>query len=35
MMVDLQAIVDVDPAELGVTEQVYYPVLARILKNCR
>ena len=33
MMVDLDAIVDVDPAELGVTEQVYYPVLATILEE--
>ena len=32
-MVDLDAIVDVDPAELGVTEQVYYPVLATILEE--
>ena len=30
MMVDLQAVVDIDPAEVGVTEQVYYPVLAGI-----
>lgn len=28
MMVDLDAVVDVDPEEVGVTEQVYYPVLA-------
>ena len=33
MMVDLDAIVDIDPAELGVTEQVYYPVLATILEE--
>ena len=33
MMIDLDAIVDVDPAELGVTEQVYYPVLATILEE--
>ena len=33
MMVDLQAIVDVDPKEVGVTEQVYYPVLAGILEE--
>ena len=26
MMVDLQAVVDIDPKEVGVTEQVYYPV---------
>ncbi len=31
MMVDLQAVVDIDPAEVGVTEQVYYPVLAGII----
>ncbi len=34
MMVDLSAYVDVDPQELGVTEAVYYPVLAEILKEC-
>ena len=28
MMVDLSAIVDVDPKEVGVTEAVFYPVLA-------
>ncbi len=33
MMVDLQAIVDVDPEEIGVTEAVFYPVLADILEN--
>ena len=33
MMVDLQAIVDIDPKEVGVTEQVYYPVLAGILEE--
>ena len=33
MMVDLDAIVDIDPAELGVTGQVYYPVLATILEE--
>ena len=33
MMVDLQAVVDIDPAEVGVTEQVYYPVLARIIEE--
>lgn len=33
MMVDLSAIVDVDPAELGVTELVYYPVLEGILQE--
>ena len=33
MMVDLQAVVDIDPEEVGVTEQVYYPVLARLLEE--
>ena len=33
MMVDLDAVVDVDPEEVGVTEQVYYPVLAEILEE--
>ncbi len=33
MMVDLQAVVDIDPAEVGVTEQVYYPVLEKILEE--
>ena len=33
MMVDLDAIVDIDPKEVGVTEQVYYPVLAGILEE--
>ena len=33
MMVDLDAVVDVDPKEVGVTEQVYYPVLAGILEE--
>ena len=33
MMVDLQAIVDIDPKEVGVTEQVYYPVLAGIIEE--
>ena len=33
MMVKLDAIVDVDPAEVGVTELVYYPVLAELLRN--
>ena len=33
MMVDLQAVVDIDPAEVGVTEQVYYPVLAGIIEE--
>ena len=33
MMVDLDAVVDVEPEEVGVTEQVYYPVLAGILEE--
>ena len=33
MMLDLQAVVDIDPAEVGVTEQVYYPVLAGIIEE--
>ena len=33
MMVDLQAVVDIDPADVGVTEQVYYPVLAGIIEE--
>ncbi len=33
MMVDLAAIVDIDPKEVGVTEQVYYPILAGILEE--
>jgi DNA-directed RNA polymerase subunit beta len=31
MMVDITAFVDVDPKELGVTEDVYYPLLQKIL----
>ena len=33
MMVDLDAIVDIDPKEVGVTELVYYPVLAGLLEE--
>ena len=33
MMVDLTSIVDVNPEEVGVTELVYYPVLAGILEE--
>ncbi|MDD3218730.1 MAG: DNA-directed RNA polymerase subunit beta [Lachnospiraceae bacterium] len=33
MMVDLTHYVDVDPKEVGVTELVYYPVLAKILEE--
>ena len=32
-MVDITSIVDVDPKEVGVTELVYYPVLAGILEE--
>ena len=32
-MVDLQAVVDIDPTEVGVTEQVYYPVLEGLLEE--
>ena len=31
MMVDLRRYVDCDPEELGITEEVYYPVLEKIL----
>ena len=31
MMVDLTGFVDIDPKEVGVTEDVYYPVLKQIL----
>ena len=33
MMVALDAIVDIDPKEVGVTEAVYYPVLAELLEE--
>ena len=33
MMVDLRAYVDCDPKELGITELVYYPALAKILEE--
>ena len=33
MMVDLQAVVDIDPKEVGVTEQVFYPVLKGIIEE--
>ncbi len=33
MMVDLDAYVDVDPAELGITEMVYYPVLKQMMEE--
>jgi len=33
MMVDLDAVVDIDPAEVGVTEAVFYPLLAELLES--
>ena len=33
MMVKLDAVVDIDPAEVGVTEAVFYPLLAELLEN--
>ena len=33
MMVDLKAVVDIDPAEVGVKELVYYPLLADLLEK--
>ncbi len=33
MMVDLRAVVEIDPQEVGVTEQVYYPVLSGIIEE--
>ncbi len=33
MMVDLASVVDIDPKEVGVTELVYYPVLAGLLEE--
>ena len=33
MMVDFQAVTDIDHEEVGVTEQVYYPVLAGIIEE--
>ena len=33
MMVDLASVVDIDPKEAGVTELVYYPVLAGLLEE--
>ncbi|HBA64013.1 MAG TPA: DNA-directed RNA polymerase subunit beta [Lachnospiraceae bacterium] len=33
MAVDLDKIIDIDPKEVGVTEKVYYPVLAQILEE--
>ena len=33
LMVDITKWVDVDPAEVGVTEKVYYPVLAELMEQ--
>ena len=33
MMVELDSIVDIDPKEVGVTEAVFYPVLAELLES--
>ncbi len=33
MMVDLEAVCGIDPEEVGVTELVYYPVLAELLEE--
>ena len=33
LMVDLKTVVDIDPAEVGVTELVYYPALANLLEE--
>ncbi|MCC8081101.1 MAG: DNA-directed RNA polymerase subunit beta [Lachnospiraceae bacterium] len=33
LMVDITSFVDVDPKEVGVTELVYYPILAQILEE--
>ena len=33
LMVDLKSVVDIDPEEVGVTELVYYPVLANLLEE--
>ena len=33
MMVDITNFVDCDPKELGITEKVYYPVLAQIIEE--
>ena len=33
MLVDFQAVTDIDPEDVGVTEQVYYPVLAGIIEE--
>ena len=33
MMVDLRHYVDCDPKELGITELVYYPILAQLMEE--
>ena len=33
MMVDIRTYVDCEPKELGITELVYYPVLAQLLEE--
>ncbi|MBQ8802553.1 MAG: DNA-directed RNA polymerase subunit beta [Tyzzerella sp.] len=33
MMVELDAVVDINPEEVGVTEAVFYPVLAELIEN--
>ncbi len=33
MMVELDAVVDIDPKEVGVTEAVFYPLLAQLIEN--
>ena len=33
-MVDLEHFIDCDPAELGITEQVYYPALMQLMEEC-
>ncbi len=33
MMVELQSVVDIDPKEVGVTEAVFYPLLAQIIEE--
>ena len=33
MMVDIQEVTGIDPKEVGVTEQVYYPILAGIVEE--
>ncbi|MBR6222399.1 MAG: DNA-directed RNA polymerase subunit beta [Lachnospiraceae bacterium] len=34
MMVDITKYIDFDPEEVGVTEEVFYPVLSQILEEC-